>query len=159
TIPDVPYYILAGIPQLAAWTMILGRAATYLAFPLYLRFCLLYPVDFPSSRRWAWLKKKRYFYIPYALFGFLCTVILISASYYSPHSPLARRDSLIGLVSRFGTILIYLPVAFYVIYRSYKRVDESTKKKLRLISWGFVIGFVPLVGRALGLVGLGMLPN
>jgi signal transduction histidine kinase/putative methionine-R-sulfoxide reductase with GAF domain len=159
TVPEVPFFSLATAPEWMAWTIILGRPLSYLAFPLYLRFCLIYPKQSELLDRWPKLNQRRYFYLPYFIFGFLFSLVLGVASYFQPDDIFALRNSPVGFLARFGTILFYLPAAFYVIHRSLSNVEEIARKKLRLIKWGFILGFVPFVTRAFALSMLGLLPN
>jgi signal transduction histidine kinase/putative methionine-R-sulfoxide reductase with GAF domain len=158
TIPDVPLFTLSDASTWIAALMILGRPLTYLAFPLYFRFSLMYPVESSLLRRYAWLRKRRYLYAPYVLLGLFGAGIMMSAAYFIPSVVFSLRNSPVGFLVRYGIMLIYLPMTFYAIHESCREAGEEVRRKLNLIWWGLAVGFIPIIVRSFMLLLLGFLP-
>jgi len=141
TIPEIPFFSLANATWWTDAIIVLGRPLTFLAFPVYFHFSLIYPQKTSLMHRFAFLKRKRYIYAPYVVVGFLLSLWITATSVFNPEKAFLLRNSLPGYMVRYGVILIYVAAMMVVLIHSHKSTTGEGRAKVRLIIFGVAIGF------------------
>jgi hypothetical protein len=139
-IPPTAWGWIEGLPRLLAGVLIIGPMITPLTFPLFFHFFLIFPEPSPLVRRFPrleWLP-----YVPY-LFILLPTAILLSLTIHG----VVDASGLLFSPSFFWlrTLLIPAFVAAGVLslLLSYRRANEISKRKMRVVLAGILVGMLP----------------
>ena len=143
TIPEVPLFPLLGQPLWIVTIMMLGRVATFLSFPLYLHFFLVFPKTPHLIHRFPKLQMLLYLlYLPIVYM----TIKITWLSAVAPEQAFHYRTSSLGR-SRYLIYGVYLLGAIASIIINYTRSSDLSRRRIRILAAGGVIGLLPLIIR------------
>jgi sigma-B regulation protein RsbU (phosphoserine phosphatase) len=171
---DLLSYAPDKLPPLSRAVVILCDTLSFLFFPVFLHFLLVFPEPSPILRRWPFLEKA--LYLPT-----LCVMLAAAPVYYLYFVDLDLALGVIREARWFPWLVtsLWLGSTFLglvALVTSYAHASRTSRRKLRVAVVGTVAGFLPLivllganalferqglsvgVSRALGLLSLFTLP-
>lgn len=147
-LPNIPTFV--GVPAAMMWTAAATKIVAIFFWPVFLHFFLIFPEPSPLLRRFPRLEFG--LYLPRLIISFpLLTAYHVSLALGHERTVdvwLSKLDAL-----AFASAILacaYIVAGLAVMLDTYRRAGAASRRRLRVVVAGSVVGFVPL----LPLIGL-----